>query len=64
MVAFAIEGVHPHDIASILDSEGICHPRRAPLLPAPDAPPDVPALARASFYIYTTEADVDALVRA
>jgi cysteine desulfurase/selenocysteine lyase len=62
VVAFAIEGVHPHDIASILNSEGVCvragHHCAQPLMQHLD----VPALARASFYVYTTFEDIDALV--
>ena len=62
VVSFAIEGVHPHDAASILDAEGICiragHHCCQPLM----RHLNVPALCRASFYIYTTRSDVDALV--
>ncbi|HEX8598839.1 MAG TPA: cysteine desulfurase [Chloroflexia bacterium] len=62
VVSFEIEGVHPHDIATILDGEGICiragHHCCQPLMHHLD----VPALARASFYLYTTREDVDALV--
>lgn len=62
VVSFEIEGVHPHDIATILDSDGICiragHHCCQPLMQHLD----VPALARASFYIYTTREDIDALV--
>ncbi len=62
VVAFDIEGVHPHDVATILDGEGIairaghhcCQPLMQHL--------DVPALCRASFYVYTRKEDVDALV--
>ena len=62
VISFAIEDVHPHDIATILDSEGIairaghhcCQPLMQHL--------NVPALARASFYIYTTKEDIDKLV--
>lgn len=62
VVAFDIEGVHPHDVATILDGEGIairaghhcCQPLMQHL--------DVPALCRASFYVYTWREDVDALV--
>ena len=61
VVSFEIEGVHPHDIATILDSEGICiragHHCCQPLMHHLD----VPALARASFYLYTTREDIDAL---
>ncbi|HET6314167.1 MAG TPA: cysteine desulfurase [Chloroflexia bacterium] len=62
VVSFEIEGVHPHDIATILDGEGICiragHHCCQPLMHHLA----VPALARASFYLYTTTEDVDALV--
>jgi cysteine desulfurase/selenocysteine lyase len=62
VVSFEIEGAHPHDIATILDGEGICiragHHCCQPLMHHLD----VPALARASFYLYTTREDVDALV--
>ncbi|MDQ3927645.1 MAG: cysteine desulfurase, partial [Chloroflexota bacterium] len=62
VVSFEIEGVHPHDIATILDGEGICiragHHCCQPLMHHLD----VPALARASFYLYTTREDVDTLV--
>ena len=62
VVSFAIEGAHPHDIATILDGEGICiragHHCAQPLMQHLD----VPALARASFYVYTRKEDVDALV--
>lgn len=62
VVSFEIEGAHPHDIATILDGEGICiragHHCCQPLMHHLD----VPALARASFYVYTTREDIDALV--
>jgi cysteine desulfurase/selenocysteine lyase len=62
VISFAIEGVHPHDAASILDAEGICiragHHCCQPLMHHLN----VPALCRASFYIYTGKSDVDALV--
>jgi cysteine desulfurase/selenocysteine lyase len=62
VISFAIEGVHPHDAASILDAEGICiragHHCCQPLMHHLN----VPALCRASFYIYTRKSDVDALV--
>jgi cysteine desulfurase/selenocysteine lyase len=61
VVAFAVEGAHPHDIATILNSDGICvragHHCAQPLMHHLD----VPALARASFYVYTTFEDIDAL---
>ena len=62
--SFTIEGVHPHDLATILDQEGICiragHHCAQPLMRRLG----VPATARASFYVYNTPAEVDALVDA
>lgn len=62
VLAFEVEGAHPHDIATILDSEGVCvragHHCCQPLMHHLG----VPALARASFYLYTRFEDVDALV--
>ncbi len=64
VVAFDIAGAHPHDIATIMDSEGICvragHHCCQPLMHHLG----VPALARASFYVYTRFEDIDALVGA
>jgi len=58
------DGVHPHDIAQVLDSEGVCvragHHCAKPLMRVLG----VPATTRASFYVYNDEADVDALVEA
>ena len=63
IVSFAIEGVHPHDIATILDEEGVAiragHHCAQPLMDALG----VPATARASFGIYNDESDVAALLR-
>ena len=54
--------IHPHDLATILDQEGVCiragHHCAQPLMRRLS----VPATARASFYIYNDEHDVDALV--
>lgn len=62
VVSFTIDGAHPHDIASILDVEGICirsgHHCAQPLMERFD----LPATARASFYIYNDLDDVDILV--
>jgi cysteine desulfurase / selenocysteine lyase len=63
IVSFSMEGVHPHDIGTILDEEGVairaghhcCQPLMDHL--------GVPATARASFGIYNDENDVAALVR-
>jgi cysteine desulfurase/selenocysteine lyase len=64
VVSFTLEGVHPHDIATILDGESVCvragHHCAQPLMRRLA----VPATARASFYVYNDEADVDALAAA
>jgi cysteine desulfurase/selenocysteine lyase len=64
VVAFNLDGVHPHDLATIVDQEGICiragHHCAQPLMRRLG----VAATARASFYIYNTHEEVDALVRA
>lgn len=64
VVSFNVAEVHPHDMATILDQEGICiragHHCAQPLMRRLD----VPATARASFYVYNTRSDVDALVDA
>jgi cysteine desulfurase/selenocysteine lyase len=63
VVPFTLEDIHPHDIASILDEEGICI--RAGLHCAEPLHTrfSLNATARASFYIYNDEEDVEALVR-
>jgi cysteine desulfurase/selenocysteine lyase len=63
IVSFSMQGVHPHDIGTILDEENVairaghhcCQPLMEYL--------GVPATARASFGIYNDESDVTALVR-
>ncbi|NJM07999.1 cysteine desulfurase [Candidatus Gracilibacteria bacterium] len=61
-VAFTLDGVHPHDIAGLLDGEGIAlragHHCTQPL----HRVLDVMATARASFYLYNTTEDIDRLV--
>ncbi|MBL0925873.1 MAG: cysteine desulfurase [Sphingomonadaceae bacterium] len=63
IVSFSMEGVHPHDIGTILDEEGVAiragHHCAQPLMEYLG----VPATARASFGIYNDESDVAALVR-
>ena len=62
VVSFTVEGIHPHDLATVLDERGVCiragHHCAQPLMRRLD----VAATARASFYVYNDEADVDALV--
>jgi cysteine desulfurase/selenocysteine lyase len=61
LVAFQVEGVHPHDLAQYLDQEGVAiragHHCAQPLMRALG----VVATARASFALYNTEAEVEAL---
>lgn len=63
IVSFSIEGVHPHDIGTILDEAQVAiragHHCAQPLMEALG----VPATARASFGVYNSAADVDALVK-
>ncbi len=64
VVAFNLDGVHPHDVGTVLDEAGVavraghhcCQPLHRAL--------DVAATVRASFYIYNTTDDVDAMVDA
>ncbi|MDE2481899.1 MAG: SufS family cysteine desulfurase [bacterium] len=62
VVSFNFADIHAHDLASILDTEGICiragHHCTMPLMDKMGWS----ATARASFYVYNTTADVDALV--
>jgi cysteine desulfurase / selenocysteine lyase len=61
VLSFAFLDVHPHDLAQVLDSEGVCvragHHCAKPLMRRMG----VGATTRASFYVYNDEADVDAL---
>ena len=62
VVSFTVEGIHPHDLAQILDSEGVAiragyhcaHPLHQCF--------GLPPTARASFYLYNTRQEVDRLV--
>jgi cysteine desulfurase/selenocysteine lyase len=62
VISFVLEGAHPHDIGTILDLEGIAvrtgHHCAQPVMDRFG----VPATARASFALYNSRADVDALV--
>jgi cysteine desulfurase/selenocysteine lyase len=62
VAAFTLEGVHPHDVAQILDQDGIAiragHHCAQPL----HEKFNIPATSRASFYIYNTRDEVDLLV--
>jgi len=62
VVAFTVEGVHPHDVAMVLDRDGVCvragHHCAMPLHDRLG----IPASVRASFHCYSLREDVDALV--
>ena len=64
IVSFNIEGIHPHDAATIYDSEGVCvragHHCAQPLMGWLCQP----ATLRASFYLYNTKEDVDLFIEA
>jgi cysteine desulfurase / selenocysteine lyase len=61
-ISFALDGVHPHDVGQVLDSLGVevrvgHHCARPTCVRF-----GVPAMTRASFYLYTTKDEIDALV--
>jgi cysteine desulfurase / selenocysteine lyase len=64
VVSFALEGMHPHDVAELCDREAVCiragHHCAMPLMRMLG----VPATARASFHVYNSREDVDRLVDA
>ena len=63
VASFTLEGVHPHDVAQILDQDGIAvragHHCAQPL----HEKFGIPATSRASFYLYSTKEEVDMLVK-
>lgn len=64
VVAFNLDGIHPHDVATALDMEGVAvragHHCAQPLMNYLN----LPATARASFYFYNTKEDADRLIEA
>jgi cysteine desulfurase/selenocysteine lyase len=62
VISFTLEGIHPHDLATIADRDQVClragHHCAMPLMTRLD----VAATARASFYVYTQRDEVDRLV--
>lgn len=62
VISFNIKGVHPHDVASILDSENVCvrsgNHCAQPLMRFLE----IDSTCRASFYVYNTKDDIDRLV--
>ena len=63
VISFTLDGIHAHDLATILDEHGVAvragHHCAKPLMSCLG----VAATARASFYVYNTEADIDPLVK-
>jgi cysteine desulfurase/selenocysteine lyase len=64
VISFLIEGVHPHDVATVFDHEGVAvragHHCAQPVM----LRYDIPATTRASFYVYNDTDDVEALAAA
>jgi cysteine desulfurase/selenocysteine lyase len=64
VLSFSLDGVHPHDVASILDAEGVAirsgHHCAQPLMERLG----VPALSRASPYLYNTTGEIDTFLDA
>ena len=62
VVSFSLEGVHPHDVAEILGSDGVCvragHHCTQPVMEALG----VAATTRASFYLYTVPEEIDRMI--
>jgi cysteine desulfurase/selenocysteine lyase len=62
VVSFDVDGVHPHDLATILDRHDVCiragHNCAMPLMHRLD----VAATARASFFLYNTREEIDRLL--
>jgi cysteine desulfurase/selenocysteine lyase len=62
VISFSLEGIHPHDLATIADRDQVClragHHCAMPLMTRLG----IPATARASFYVYTLKEEVDRLV--
>ena len=64
MLSFVMDGVHPHDIGTVVDQEGVAirtgHHCAQPLMQRLG----IPATARASLAVYNTREEIDALVAA
>jgi cysteine desulfurase/selenocysteine lyase len=64
VISFVLEGIHPHDVATIFDSEGVAvragHHCAQPVMQRYD----IPATTRASFYVYNDADDIEALASA
>jgi len=64
VISFVLDGIHPHDVATVFDGEGVAvragHHCAQPVM----LRYDIPATTRASFYVYNDLDDVDALASA
>jgi cysteine desulfurase / selenocysteine lyase len=64
VISFVLDGIHPHDVATVFDSEGVAvragHHCAQPVM----LRYDIPATTRASFYVYNDLDDIDALAGA
>jgi cysteine desulfurase/selenocysteine lyase len=64
VISFVLEGIHPHDVATVFDAEGVAvragHHCAQPVM----LRYDIPATTRASFYVYNDTDDVEALAAA
>ena len=62
VVSFVLDGIHPHDVAEILGSDGVCvragHHCTQPVMDALG----VAATTRASFYLYTVPEEIDRMI--
>ena len=63
-ISFTLDGVHPHDVAQLVDSRGIAVRAGHHCAKPAHQRFGVQSTTRASFYLYTTEAEIDALVEA
>ena len=63
VVSFSVAGIHPHDLSTVLDEDGVCIRAGQHCAQPLMRRLGVSATARASFYLYNDEADVEALVR-
>lgn len=65
VIAFAVKGIHPHDVSQIFDSQGIAiragHHCAMPLVTSVIAEP---AVSRMSFYLYNTKEEIDRAIEA
>jgi cysteine desulfurase/selenocysteine lyase len=65
VAAFTVEGIHAHDVAQLLDNQGIAvRAGHHCAMPLHDDVLHVPATSRASFYLYNTPQEIDTFVDA